>query len=108
MSELAADKQLAHMVYFTLKDATDGSRQALVDSCHKFLTAHTGAVYFSAGTRAPDFQRPVNDGEFDVALHVVFESREAHDSYQESPRHQEFIAANKDNWKQVRVFDSYV
>ena len=32
----------------------------------------------------------------------------SHDLYQDAPRHQQFIAENKPNWKQVRVFDSNV
>ena len=28
--------------------------------------------------------------------------------FQVSERHQEFIALNRDNWSQVRVFDSYL
>jgi hypothetical protein len=32
----------------------------------------------------------------------------AHDQYSQSERHQTFIKENKDNWKRVRVFDSYV
>lgn len=96
------------MVFFTLNESTPEARHALVDSCHKYLTNHTGVAYFSAGARGEDFQRPVNDQDFDVALHVVFESREAHDTYQESPRHVEFVAANKASWKAIRVFDSYV
>jgi hypothetical protein len=53
-------------------------------------------------------QRPVNDRGFDVGLHVVFDSLASHDAYQEDPAHQSFIAENKPNWKQVRIFDSDV
>ena len=34
------------------------------------------------------------------------EIQAAHDAYQPSPGHQQFIAENKTNWKRVRVFDS--
>ena len=51
---------------------------------------------------------PVLPVDFDVALHVVFDSREAHDAYQTAPRHNQFIDENKPNWERVRVFDSYV
>ena len=51
---------------------------------------------------------PVNDRDFDVALHIVFKDRAAHDQYQDAPRHKQFIDENKDNWKKVRVFDSEV
>jgi hypothetical protein len=65
-------------------------------------------VHFSAGTLNDELARPVNDRAFDVALHVVFESKAAHDAYQQDPRHLQFIEENKPNWKQVRVFDSDV
>jgi hypothetical protein len=60
------------------------------------------------GTVVPDLTRPVNQTDFDVALQVVFDSREAHDAYQVAPRHNQFIEENKPNWERVRVFDSYV
>jgi hypothetical protein len=53
-------------------------------------------------------QRDVNDRDFDVALHVVFRNRAAHDKYQTHPRHLKFIEEAKALWKKVRVFDSYV
>lgn len=100
------EDQLAHMVYFTLNDASE--TDTLVEGCMKYLTNHPGLVYFSVGKRAEEFDRPVNDQQFHVALHAVFESKEAHDAYQTSPRHLEFIERCKALWKQVRVFDSYV
>lgn len=102
------NSHLAHMVYFTLKDASPAAQQTLIAECHKYLKGHPGEVYFSAGTLVSDLARPVNDQAFHVSLHVVFESRKAHDDYQVAPRHIEFIEKNKPNWAQVRVFDSNV
>ena len=99
--------KLAHMVYFTLHDPSRAACAKLLADCHKYLVDHPGVLYFSAGTLVPDLTRPVNQ-QFDVALHVVFESREAHDCYQLAERHLQFIAENKASWKQVRVFDAYV
>ena len=103
----AKTPQLAHIVFFTLNESTPENRRKLVDLCRTHLTGHPGEVYFSVGTLA-DLSREVNDREFDVALHVVFESRAAHDAYQTAPRHLEFISAAKPLWKKVRVFDSEV
>ena len=97
---------LAHCVYFTLKDRSDAAREALVESCHKYLNNHPGTVHFSAGPRATAYQRPVNDAEFDVALVVVFASSKDHDLYQTSERHRQFIAEQSPNWSKVRVFDA--
>ncbi len=98
---------LAHMVYFALKDRSQAAIDKLVADCKKYLTDHPGTVFFAAGTLVPDLTRPVNQVDFDVALHVVFADRAAHDAYQTAPRHLEFIASNKENWDRVRVFDSY-
>lgn len=98
--------QLAHMVYFTLKERTPAHIDALVAACRKYLSDHPGTVYFGAGKLVPDLDRPVNVRDFDVALHVVFDSRAAHDAYQTAPRHLQFIEENKPTWAQVRVFDA--
>jgi Stress responsive A/B Barrel Domain len=98
---------LAHDVFFTLKDRSPESRQALVAACHEYLSGHPGTVFFSAGLPAEEFDRPVNDRGFDVALHVYLASTEAHDAYQEHPRHKTFIEKMSGNWATVRVFDSW-
>ena len=103
-----SDMLLAHDVYFTLNDNSAAARQKLVDACKKYLTGHPGTVSFSAGARVEDLTRDVNDKDFDVALHLVFKDKAAHDAYQDAPRHKQFIDENKDNWKKVRVFDSTV
>ena len=99
---------LGHMVYFTLKDRSPAAIEKMVEACKKYLTGHPGTVFFAAGTLVPDLNRPVNQTDFDVALHVVFDSREAHDAYQLAPRHNQFIEENKPNWERVRGFDAYV
>ncbi len=104
----SAEPQLAHMVYFKLKDNSGGSRAKLVAACKLFLTNHPGTISFATGTLAGDFTREVNDRDFDVSLHLVFANKAAHDKYQDDPRHLKFIEENKDNWEKVRVFDSYL
>jgi hypothetical protein len=98
--------QLSHMVYFTLNEDTPDKVQELVKACHQYLDAHPGVVYFSVGTLNQELARPVNDRAYQVTLNVVFDSRESHDLYQVAPRHLQFIAEQKPNWKQVRIFDS--
>ena len=55
----AAEPQLAHIVFFTMKDKADAEK--LVASCHKYLSDHDGTVYYSAGIRVKDLKREVND-----------------------------------------------
>ena len=99
---------IAHMVYFKLKDNSDTSRQKLVDSIKKHLDGHEGVVYFSAGVVGDDFKREVNDREWDVGLHLVFKDKAAHDKYQDHPRHTKFVDENKATWAKVRVFDAVI
>jgi len=106
--EKKAVPQIGHMVYFQLKEPNAENRKKLVDACKKYLHDHPGTVYFSAGIISDDFKRDVNDREWDVALHLVFKDKAAHDVYQDAPRHLKFIEENKAGWKKVRVFDSNV
>ena len=99
---------LSHFVFFTLKEASPAACDELVAACKNYLADNPGTVHFSAGTRAEQYQREVNDADFHVALHVVFENTAAHDQYQVAERHLQFISENKENWEQVRVFDSNV
>ena len=103
-----AARVLAHDVYFTLRDASPPEKQKLVAACRKYLSGHDGAVFFATGVRAEELAREVNDTGYDVSLHVYFRDKAAHDTYQEHPRHKQFIAEMNANWKTVRVFDSWV
>ena len=99
---------LAHDVFFTLNDSSPAQCDALVRECFEYLKGHDGVVAFSAGTRAAECKRDVNDVQFHVSLHIVFADRRSHDAYETAPRHREFIARNKANWAKVRVFDSTI
>jgi hypothetical protein len=99
---------LSHSVYFQLTDRSVKAREALVEACHRYLSGHPGIVWFAAGTRGEEFDREVNDQDYDVALYIVFENRAAHDQYQAAPRHDQFIQEQRHNWAKVRVFDSWV
>jgi Stress responsive A/B Barrel Domain len=104
----STEAKIVHNVYFRLKDSSPEAMKMLVEACKKYLDGHPGTVYFAVGILAQDFQREVNDRDWDVGLHVVFGNKAAHDRYQEDPRHIQFIEENKANWKKVRVFDSAV
>ncbi|HKA07311.1 MAG TPA: Dabb family protein [Gemmataceae bacterium] len=99
---------LCHDVYFTLKDRSPAAVDALIAACKEYLTVQPGIKYFCCGKRDPGLERDVNDREFDVALHIVFTDRAAHDAYQDDATHNRFIAEMRQNWSKVRVFDSLV
>jgi hypothetical protein len=100
--------QLVHDVYFTLNDDSEAARSKLVDDCYKYLSNHSGIVFFAAGQIVESHQRDVNVRDWQVSLHIVFKNKEYHDRYQKAPDHHKFIEENKDNWKTVRVFDSFI
>jgi hypothetical protein len=97
---------LAHIVFFTLAESNDGNRSKLIEACKKYLDKHDGVVYFGVGVNAPEYNREVNDRDYDVALHLVFESAKDQDAYQTHPRHVQFVEECQGLWKKVRVFDS--
>lgn len=97
---------IGHMVYFKLKDNSAAARAKLVAACDKYLADHDGVVFYSAGVIGDDFKRDVNDRDWDVALHLVFADKAAHDKYQDHKEHLKFIEENKANWAKVRVYDS--
>ena len=100
--------RLAHNVFFKLKDPAPANVDALVAACHKYLNVQPGIVFFAAGKLCAELNRPVNDLDWHVGLHLVFDSKASHDSYQDDPTHKQFIDENKATWDTVRVFDSLV
>lgn len=96
---------LVHNVYFSLKESNEANRKKLVEACDKYLSDHPGTVFYAAGT-VSDLDRPVNDRDWDVGLHVIFKDQASHDAYQDAPKHLKFIDENKDTWAKVRVFDT--
>ncbi len=103
-----AERMLAHDVYFSLTDNSPQAKEKLVAACKKYLSGHPGTIWFAVGPLGKEFQREVNDRDFDVALHLVFKNKAAHDQYAKAERHMKFIEEMEPNWKKVRVFDSYV
>lgn len=107
-SPTASSPAIAHMVYFTLHDNSPSARDALVNACYQYLRDHPGVAFFAAGDIVADHQRDVNVRDWDVGLHIVFADQASHDRYQDAETHHRFIEENKANWKQVRVFDSFI
>jgi hypothetical protein len=111
VTAVAAEREppmLSHDVFFTLKEKSPEAAAKLTAACRKYLADHPGVVWFAAGPLADDLRREVNDVDFDVALHVVFKNKAAHDTYQTAEDHLKFIEENSESWSKVRVFDSYV
>jgi hypothetical protein len=103
---MTSQRMIVHNVYFRLKDRSPAARAALVAACRKYLPDHDGVVFFACGVVCDELAREVNDRDWDVGLHLVFANKAAHDVYQTTPAHEQFIAENKQNWDRVRVFDT--
>ena len=59
------------------------------------------------GVRDRELDRELNQ-DLNILLHNFFQDRPSHDAYQRAERHLQLIEANKENWAQVRVFDSRI
>jgi len=100
---------LAHNVYFSLHDRSPEAIRRLLDACRTYLANRPGVLFFACGELASECNRPVNDRDFDVSLHLICKTVDDHEHYQtRDADHQKFIAACRDNWAKVRVFDSVV
>ncbi len=97
--------QLAHNVFFSLKDNSDEAVEKHLSECRKYLDNHDGALSFSVGVCEKVLIREVNR-LFDASLHIVFADRDSHDKYQVHERHLKFIKDNQENWAKVEVCDS--
>lgn len=95
-----------HVVYFWMKEGTpEAAVRQTVEGCHRFLAKIPGVRHLWAGRPAMT-PRDVVDNSYDVGLCVVLDDDDAaHDVYQKHPLHLEFIAANKEHWKRVQVYD---
>ena len=101
------EAMIAHNVFFKLHDGSEAARAKLVQACKTYLTGHPGLVFFAAGTIEPDLGRPVNDRDFDVSLHLVFETESTTPT--RSPRGTTTSSTRtRPSWAKVRVFDSVV
>lgn len=105
----AESPQLAHMVFFTLKDQSPEAIARFVASTRDNLAGIEGSTYFSVGTFAKDVDEgAVSVKDFDVALHVVFKDKATKEKYLVDPRHVKFVEDNRAQFAKVRVFDSYL
>ena len=100
----AADGLLAHEVFFELSDPSDENVAALIAGCER-LRAIPEVLDLVAGARHPEMTREVNQTDYHVGLHVLFEDREGLEAYIVHPVHQELLDRFGSGFASVRVFD---
>jgi hypothetical protein len=95
----------SHVVIFWTDPDRPKAADDLIAGARKYLAPLPGIVHFHVGNMAPS-QRPVVDQSYQVALNVVFESKQAQDGYQVHPLHLEFVEkVFKPNCRRVVVYD---
>jgi hypothetical protein len=100
--------KLLHSTYFRLRDRSQTSCEKYVAACTKYLSIRKGIAGFWVATLAEDFNRTVNDLNYDVAMHIEFENFAAWDAYSNDPDHAEFVTQVGSAAESRRVFDSYL
>ena len=101
--------RFVHDVYFRLADRRPGTFEVFVSSLRKYLSPakHDGMVGFRLSYRAVEMKRRLNDRDFDILMHMVFETIEAYNNYRKSTPHDEWIDLYGSLSSDRRVFDSY-
>jgi len=80
----------SHVVIFWTKPDQPGAGEELIAGAEKYLKTIPGIIHFHVGRMAPS-HRPVVDQTYQVALNVVFTTKQAQDDYQVHPQHLEFV-----------------
>jgi quinol monooxygenase YgiN len=104
----AADTLLGHNLFFSLKEPTEENKAALIQACEEFLSQHPGLIFFAVGTRDEKLNGAFNDKNYDVALHMVFQNKQALSTYARTDAHQKFVAKCTPMLSGLRIFDSSV
>ena len=95
----------SHVVILWADPANPKAADELIAGAKKYLAPLPGIVHFHVGNMAPS-HRPVVDQSYQVALNVVFDSKQAQDDYQVHPLHLEFVEkVFKPVCKKVVVYD---
>ncbi len=95
----------SHVVIFWTDPENPTSANELLAGMEKFLKPIPGVLQFHAGKMVGS-ARPVVDQTYQVALNLIFPSKEAQDKYQTHPLHVEFVeTVFKKVCKRVVVYD---
>ena len=92
------------VVIFWTDPANYAAADDLIAGGKKYLAPIPGVLQFHIGKMVGS-HRPVVDQSYQVALNLVFPSKQAQDDYQVHPEHLKFIAECKSLWTKVTVYD---
>jgi hypothetical protein len=95
----------SHIVIFWTDPTKPNAVEDLLAGAEKYLRPIPGVLHFHVGKMASS-HRPVVDQSYQVALNLVFPSKQAQDDYQVHPMHLEFVEkAFKPNCQKVVIYD---
>ena len=95
----------SHVVIFWTDPAIPNATAELVAGANKYLKNIPGVIHIHVGQMSPS-PRPVVDQSYQVALNLIFPSKQAEQEYQVHPQHLEFIEhCVKPFVKKVVVYD---
>jgi hypothetical protein len=99
-------KQLAHHVFFWLKNAgSRADRDKLVEGLRTLEKIDT-VRRLHIGVPAATEKRDVVDSSYSVSELIFFDDVAGQDSYQEHPIHKKFVEQCSHLWQRVVVYDS--
>ncbi len=95
----------SHVVIFWTDPAQPNAVAELLAGCDQYLKRIPGISHYHAGKMVGS-DRPVVDQSYQVALNVVFPTKQAQDDYQVHPLHLEFVEkVFKPTCKKVVIYD---
>ncbi len=95
----------SHVVIFWTKTDKPDATAELLAGAEKYLKPIPGVLSFHIGKMASS-PRPVVDQSYQVALNLIFNSKQAQDDYQVHPLHLEFVEkAFKPNCAKAVIYD---
>jgi hypothetical protein len=80
----------SHIVIFWTDPAHPNAADELIAGANQFLKGIPGVLQFHVGKMSPS-PRPVVDQTYQVALNLIFPSKQAEQEYQTHPQHIEFV-----------------
>ncbi len=95
----------SHVVIFWTDPTKPKAADDLIAGAKKYLAPIPGVLSFHIG-RMVGSPRPVVDQSYQVALNLIFPTKQAQDDYQVHPLHIEFVEKSfKPNCKKVVIYD---
>jgi Stress responsive A/B Barrel Domain len=94
-----------HHVFFYLKNPDSAADKAQLIAGLQTMTGVAGLTHYHIG-KVADTDRPVINRTYSLSWLTIFESKEAHDAYQDVPVHHQFVRDCAHLWEKVVIYDS--